>query len=105
MIYLKKCLPYKVKMNNENDYLEAVNDLRDQYREMKAKWEKEKAHLLLMVGGNVNEHYQLIEEKKQWDKERIKLKSIIRRQSIKINLLQSDQINKTNKLLKRKFKI
>lgn len=92
-------------MNNENDYLEAVNDLRDQYREMKAKWEKEKAHLLLMVGGNVNEHYHLIEEKKQWDKERLKLKSIIRRQSIKINLLQSDQIKKTNKLLKRKFKI
>lgn len=92
-------------MNNENDYLEAVNDLRDQYREMKAKWEKEKAHLLLMVGGNVNEHYKLIEEKKEWDKERLKLKSIIRRQSIKINLLQSDQINKTNKLLKRKFKI
>jgi len=92
-------------MNNENDYLEAVNDLRDQYREMKAKWEKEKAHLLLMVGGNVNEHYKLIEEKKEWDKERIKFKTIIRRQSIKINLLQSDQINKTNKLLKRKFKI
>jgi hypothetical protein len=105
MIYLKKCLPCKVIMNNENDYLEAVNDLRDQYREMKAKWEKEKAHLLLMVGGNVNEHYHLIEEKKQWDKERLKLKSIIRRQSIKINLLQSDQIKKTNKLLKRKFKI
>ena len=92
-------------MNNENDYLEAVNDLRDQYREMKAKWEKEKAHLLLMVGGNVNEHYHLIEEKKEWDKERIKLKSIIRKQSIKINLLQSSQINKTNKLLKKKFKI
>jgi len=92
-------------MNNENDYLEAVNDLRDQYREMKAKWEKEKAHLLLMVGGKVNEHYKLIEEKKEWDKERIKFKTIIRRQSIKINLLQSDQINKTNKLLKRKFKI
>ena len=45
------------------------------------------------------------EEKKQWNKERIKLKTIIRRQSIKINLLQSEQINKTNKLLKRKFKI
>tara|TARA_B100001059_G_C17800727_1_gene566000 strand:- start:186 stop:503 length:318 start_codon:yes stop_codon:yes gene_type:complete len=105
MIGLKKCLTYKVIMNNENDYLEAVNDLRDQYREMKAKWEKEKAHLLLMVGGNVNEHYQLIEEKKEWDKERLKLKSIIRRQSIKINLLQSVQIKKTDKLLKRKFKI
>lgn len=92
-------------MNNENDYLEAVNELRDQYREMKAKWEQEKAHLLLMLGGNVNEHFQLEQEKKEWDKERLKLKSIIRRQSIKINLLQSDQINKTNKLLKRKFKI
>merc|ERR1711965_297548 len=55
-----------------------------------------------MVGGNVNEHYQLIEEKKEWDKERLKLKSIIRRQSIKINLLQSVQIKKTDKLLKRK---
>ena len=55
-------------MNNENDYLEAVNELRDQYRELKAKWEKEKAHLLLMVGGNANEHYQLSEEKKQWDR-------------------------------------
>lgn len=92
-------------MNNENDYLEAVNDLRDQYREMKAKWEKEKAHLLFMLGGNATEHFQLEQEKKEWDKERLKLKSIIRRQSIKINLLQSDQINKTNKLLKRKFKI
>lgn len=92
-------------MNNENDYLEAVNELRDQYREMKAKWEKEKASLLLMIGGNVNEHYHLIEEKKEWDKERLKLKSIIRRQSIKINLLQSAQIKKTDKLLKRKFKI
>ena len=105
MIGLKKCLTYKVIMNNENDYLEAVNDLRDQYREMKAKWEKEKAHLLIMIGGNVNEHYQLIEEKKEWDKERIKLKTIIRKQSIKIQILQSDQIAKTNKLLKKKFKI
>jgi len=105
MIGLKKCLTYKVIMNNENDYLEAVNELRDQYREMKAKWEKEKASLLLMIGGNVNEHYHLIEEKKEWDKERLKLKSIIRRQSIKINLLQSAQIKKTDKLLKRKFKI
>jgi hypothetical protein len=58
-----------------------------------------------MVGGNVNEHYHLIEEKKEWDKERLKLKNIIRRQSIKINLLQSAQIKKTDKLLKRKFKI
>ena len=49
MIGLKKCLTYKVKMNNENDYLEAVNELRDQYREMKAKWEQEKAHLLFML--------------------------------------------------------
>lgn len=105
MIGLKKCLTYKVIMNNENDYLEAVNELRDQYREMKAKWEKEKTHLLLMVGGNANEHFQLIEEKKEWDKERLKLKNIIRRQSVKINLLQSAQIKKTDKLLKRKFKI
>ena len=92
-------------MNNENDYLEAVNDLRDQYRETKAKWEKEKAHLLLMIGGNVNEHYQLIEEQKKWKKEKSKLLTIIRRQSIKINLLQSEQIKKTDKLLKIKFKI
>ena len=105
MIDLKKCLTYKVQMNNENDYLEAVNELRDQYREMKAKWEKEKAHLLLMIGGNVNEHYQLEQEKKEWDKERIKLKTIIRKQSIKIQMLQSDQIAKTNKLLKRVLKI
>ena len=105
MTCLKKCLPCKVIMNNENDYLEAVNELRDQYREMKAKWEQEKAHLLLMLGGNVNEHYQLEQEKKEWDKERIKLKTIIRKQSIKIQMLQSDQIAKTNKLLKRKFKI
>lgn len=105
MIDLKKCLTYKVQMNNENDYLEAVNELRDQYREMKAKWEQEKAHLLLMIGGNVNEHYQLEQEKKEWDKERIKLKTIIRKQSIKIQMLQSDQITKTNKLLKRVLKI
>ena len=49
-------------MNNENDYLEAVNELRDQYREMKAKWEQEKAHLLFMLGGNTTEHYQLEQE-------------------------------------------
>ena len=44
----KKCLTYKVQMNNEM-IIEAVNELRDQYREMKAKWEQEKAHLLLMI--------------------------------------------------------
>lgn len=92
-------------MNNENDYLEAVNELRDQYREMKAKWEQEKAHLLLMIGDNVNEHYQLEQEKKEWDKERMKFKSIIRKQSIKIQMLQSHQIAKTNKLLKKVLKI
>ena len=105
MIDLKKCLIYKVIMNNENDYLEAVNELRDQYREMKAKWEKEKASLLLMIGGNVNEHFELIEEKKLWMKERFKLKNIIRKQSIKIQMLQSEKIKKTDKLFKRKFKI
>ena len=92
-------------MNNENDYLEAVNELRDQYREMKAKWEQEKAHLLFMLGGNTTEHYQLELEKKQWDRERIKLKDIIRKQNIKIQMLQSNQIAKTNKLLKKVFKI
>ena len=105
MIDLKKCLTYKVQMNNENDYLEAVNELRDQYREMKAKWEQEKAHLLFMLGGNATNHFQLEQEKKEWDKERIKLKTIIRKQSIKIQMLQSDQIAKTNKLLKRVLKI
>ena len=105
MTDLKKCLTYKVIMNNENDYLKAVNELRDQYRETKAKWEKEKARLLLMVGGNVNEHYELIEEKKLWDKERLKLKLIIRKQNLKIVELQNKHISKTNRLLKKVMKI
>tara|TARA_E500000331_G_C17211980_1_gene694161 strand:- start:925 stop:1242 length:318 start_codon:yes stop_codon:yes gene_type:complete len=105
MTDLKKCLTYKVIMNNENDYLEAVNELRDQYREMKAKWEKEKASLLLMIGGNVNEHYELIEEKKIWNKERKKLKLIIRKQNLKIINLQNKHISKTNNLLKKVMKI
>ena len=105
MTDLKKCLTYKVIMNNENDYLEAVNDLRDQYREMKAKWEKEKARLLLMIGGNVNEHYELIEEKKLWNKERLRLKLIIRKQNLKIINLQNKHISKTNNLLKKVMKI
>ena len=105
MIDLKKCLTYKVIMNNENDYLKAVNELRDQYRETKAKWEKEKASLLLMVGDNVNEYYELIEEKKSWDKERLKLKLIIRKQNLKIVELQNKHILKTNRLLKKVMKI
>ena len=92
-------------MNNENDYLEAVNELRDQYRETKAKWEKEKASLLLMVGDNVNEYYELIEEKKSWDKERIRLKLIIKKQNLKIIDLQNKHILKTNRLLKKVMKI
>ena len=105
MIDLKKCLTYKVIMNNENDYLKAVNELRDQYRETKAKWEKEKASLLLMVGDNVNEYYELIEEKKSWDKERIRLKLIIKKQNLKIIDLQNKHILKTNRLLKKVMKI
>ena len=47
-------------MNNENDYLEAVNELKKQYDTCKADWEEEKNKLLKRIQYLENKVQQIV---------------------------------------------
>ncbi len=47
-------------MEKENDYLEAVNELKEQYDTCKADWEKEKNQLLKRIQYLENKVQQIV---------------------------------------------